>query len=82
MKSLLECVCAVCLPVSTEDKREHRIPWNWSYWLCATTWCWEPNTGPLEQQVLLATELPGPPSVSPPSDTEPYRSAAGLRFTI
>jgi hypothetical protein len=32
------------------------FPWNWDYrWVWTTVGCWEPNPGPLREQLLLTT---------------------------
>lgn len=49
------CVSHVCL-VTKEAKRGPWIPWKWSYrqlWL--SLWCWEPSSGPQQEQWVLLT---------------------------
>lgn len=55
-------VCHVCVCAHI-DQREQQIPWGWSYrWLWPTLYVnWKPNSGPLEEQELRATE----PSLQP-----------------
>lgn len=58
------CVCtcvgvsAVCVQVPTEARRWHHTPWNWGHRspVSFLTWCWKPNSGPLEE-LVLCTEL-------------------------
>lgn len=50
----------VCVPhvflLSSEGRREHWMPWNWSYrWLWTAIYFWESNLGPLEEQPVLFT---------------------------
>jgi hypothetical protein len=46
------CLSAMCVPVSTEARKGHWIPWNWSYWQMRAVClgCWELNSGPLEEK--------------------------------
>lgn len=49
------CVCTTCVfLVPLKGKREHWIPWNWSYgWLPAIVGYWEWDMGPLQEQLVL-----------------------------
>lgn len=56
------CICTTYMPGSAEFRREHWVPWNWSYRLSCG--CWELNLGFCKSSLLSADLSFQPSSVN------------------
>lgn len=54
------CIYATCVKVSMAIRKGHQMPRTWGYsWLWANWYgCWQPNSGPLQEQVSVLTSEP------------------------